>query len=84
MEAVYILFRQDGSQDGLVVNLLWQRQLNQNSVDAGIFIQALYQIEQLLLGGLLRHGDDLRKDADLAAGFVFVADIHLRSAVISH
>ena len=77
MEAVHILFRQNRAQNRLFVNLLWQRQLYQDSVHRFILIQSLHHLQQLLLGGLLRHGDDLRLDTYLAAGFVFVAHIYL-------
>ena len=59
MEAVHILFRQNRAQNRLFVNLLWQRQLYQDSVHRFILIQSLYHLQQLLLGGLLGHGDNL-------------------------
>ena len=77
MKSIYILLRTDGTDYSVFIDLSWQRQLYQDSVHRFILIQSLHHLQQLLLGGLLRHGDDLRLDTYLAAGFVFVAHIYL-------
>ena len=77
MEPVHILLGQDGAQDNLLVDLTGQRQLHQDAVHRPVLVQALDHIQQLLLGGLLRHFDDLGLDAHFPTGLVFVAHINL-------
>ena len=49
METIHVLLDGDGVQDSLFVDVLGERQLNEDSVDFGVGVQLYHHLEQLIL-----------------------------------
>ena len=76
MERVDVLLRVDRFDHGLFIQMLWQRQLDQNTVDILFPVQGIYKLQQLLLCCLRGQGVFLRIKAHLRAGFLFIVHIY--------
>ncbi len=81
METVDVFVRADALQQLGGVEVFRQRQLEQNTVDVRIVVQAIDQIGQRLLGGFGRQVVGLGKEADLFTVFTLVRDINLRGRI---
>ena len=84
MEAVDILGRIDGDQDLGRVELLGQRQLDQDAVDRGVGVEAPDQLQQLglrrILGELVVEARHAEFDRELA----LAADVDLAGRIGAH
>src|ERR1051326_3690759 len=67
MKGINILGRIDRFDDPRVINLFWQRQLNQNPVNLVVAIQALYNSKQLIRRNRVSQLDLLRVDPNFLA-----------------
>jgi len=72
METVDILVRRDRFEDAAFVDLLRQRELNKDAVDAHIVVQRIDQLEQFGLGRLGGKFMFRRIDAGIAQAFSFI------------
>ena len=84
VEAVHILVRPDGQQNGLLVQVSGQGQLDQDPVDVLPPIQGLHQLQQFLLAGLCREGIFLAVNAALTAVPFFSSDIDPGGGIVAH
>ena len=75
MEAIDILGRIDGQQDFVFVDMLGQRELHEDAVDAGVFVEAVDQGQQFGLGCGGREAIVRGVHADLLAGLFLGGDI---------
>ncbi|MPN34500.1 hypothetical protein SDC9_181994 [bioreactor metagenome] len=84
MEAIHVLGGRDGLDDLVVVNVLGQRQLHQDAVDARVVVQRFHAGQQFGLGHrrfvLFQHGMKAR----FLAGLYLVAHVDLRRLVVTH
>ena len=82
MERVDVLLRVDGLDDAAFVDVLWQRELDDDSVNVWVGVQLRENREQLLLACLF--GQRLFNAADSALGAVFflVVDIEARRRIV--
>lgn len=64
-EAIDILLIGDGGRDVVLGNVFRDRQLNKDTVDCGVVIQAFDLLEKLDLGGGIRKVDEFAADACL-------------------
>jgi hypothetical protein len=84
MEAVHILVGTDGQQHFFLIEVLGQRQLDQDAVNVLPAIEGLHQFQQLLLGGF--RGDSILLAVNAALGAVLLLSVyvHTGGGVISH
>ena len=83
MQAVHILARVQGVNNGGIVNMRRQGQLYQDAVKAGIGVQLPGQGEQFLRGGGGGQSKGLAEHSGGGAGPFLVADIDRRGRVIA-
>ena len=83
-ETVHILLRRDGVDDGLLVDLLRQGQLDQDTVYGGVVGQLLHLGQQGLLRGIGGQIDAAALDAALGTIVDLAAHIHLAGGVFAH
>ena len=57
MNAIQILAVVDGVDDLLLIDVLGQGQLHDETVHVRIIVELTYAVEQLFLGGILVHAD---------------------------
>ena len=84
VEAVDVLAGIDAQQHEMLVDVLGERQLNQDAVDLGIGVEAIDEREQVCLARLLGQADGLVMEARLSAGLAFHADVDLGRGVVAH
>ncbi len=75
MKAVHILFHGNSVNNRLLLNMVRQRQLDQNAVNPVVPVQPVDQCQQLFLGCFGRQAVNLGIKAQLLAGFFLVADV---------
>ena len=63
MKAVDVLAVIDGAENLVLLEVAWQRRLDENAVDLGVAIEAVDQREQFRLRRLLLQHDRIRFDA---------------------
>jgi len=80
-EAVHILFRCDGVNDGGLIDMFRKRKLHKNAVDARVGIHLLDEGQGLRLRGFSGHADIFRMHAGLFAGFLLGRDVRGGSRV---
>jgi hypothetical protein len=83
MEAVDIEARVDRVEDLALVDVVRQRQLDEDAVDARVRVQLRHEAEELLLGRLRRQVLPQREDADLLAGLLLVAHVDAARGVVA-
>jgi hypothetical protein len=83
VEAVDVLRRIEPADCGLLVEVVRQRGLDEDAVDAVIRVQLRDEPLQLLLRGLCRQPVVDRPDADLLRRVVLAAHVDVRSRVVS-
>ena len=83
-KTVHVLFRRDGVNHGALIDLLGQRQLNQNAVYGFVGCQLCNFGQQFFLGGGFRHAQFQTLDAAFAAVLYLAAHIHLAGGVFAH
>jgi hypothetical protein len=81
VEAVHVLFRPDGREDGVGIDLPRQGELDEDSVDRSISVQPADEVEQLLLGGGVRQPVEEGREPRLQAPLFLLPDIDLGSGV---
>ena len=81
MEAVHVLLGVDGVEHFLLVEVLGQRQLAEDAVDLGVFVELGDELHQVVLAGVLRQVVPLGVDAQLAAGLLLGAHVDLGGRV---
>ncbi|CAG8871643.1 hypothetical protein PS627_04570 [Pseudomonas fluorescens] len=81
MEAVDVLVRANTLEQQRGVEVSRQRQLQENTVDGRVIVQAIDQIGEGLLRGLAGQVEGLGDETDFFAVLAFVRDIDLRSRV---
>ena len=84
MEAVHILGRVNGPENGPLVDMAGQRQLHQNAVHGGVGVQPLDAGQQLLLGGFGGQAASQVQDAALVTVLFLAPDIDLGGGVFPH
>jgi hypothetical protein len=84
MKAVHILGGRNGIQKRFGIDLLWQRQLDQDAVDVVAVVETCYQVEHVFGGDGVGRGDEVAEDAELGAGLHLAADVNLRCGVMAH
>ena len=84
MEPIDILVRRHRLQQPLRVDVLRQRQLNQNAVDVVARIQLRHQRQHLIGRDALGRRQHLAVDAEFAAGLHLAANINLRGRHLAH
>ena len=84
MEAVYILAVIDGLNDFLLVDMLRQRQLDDEAVYIGILIQLAHTSKQLSFGHVIFIPDECRLESTLFAGDDLILHIRLGTTVVPH
>ena len=84
MDAIHILVRPDGQLDSPVVQMLRQRELDENAVDALPLVEKVDDIQQLLLRHILGQAVGLVVDAALQAVLPFARLVHLSGGVLPH
>ena len=84
MEAVHIFRGIDRFKNRRFVNLLWQRQLHQDSVNIVILIQSADDGKQVLSGGCCRQRNLLRLNSYFGASAYLVPHIDRRSIVVAN
>mmetsp|Transcript_12612 Transcript_12612/g.36075 ORF Transcript_12612/g.36075 Transcript_12612/m.36075 type:complete len:257 (-) Transcript_12612:343-1113(-) len=77
VEPVNVLLDGDGVQNGLLVDVTRQRQLNQNSMDVRISVIVSHDLQHLLLRGRLWQIGSVRHDAHLLARLLLIANVRL-------
>ena len=83
-EAVHVLFRRDGVNHGLLVNLRGQRQLHQNPVHSGSSASFFTSASRVSLRGVGGQVDGTALNAALGAVVDFAAHIDLTGGVLAH
>jgi len=83
MEAVNIFLGRDGVEEGLGVNLLGQRKLDEDAVDVVAGVELGDEGEHLGGGDGVGRGDEVAEDAQFLAGFDFAADVNLRGGHVA-
>ena len=84
MEAVHVLFRQNERKRPVAVQMARQGQLDQYAVDGRVRIGLANRCFQRFLGGIGRHAQRARANAQTRAGLFLVADIGLAGGIIAH
>ncbi|MNC33920.1 hypothetical protein D3C75_823310 [compost metagenome] len=83
MEAVNILLHSDSINDRFLLNMLRKRQLDKNSVNVVTAVQISHKREQLFLASRSSQSVHFGMEAQFYAGFLFIADIDLRSRIFT-
>ena len=83
-EAVHVLVGRDGVNDLLLVDVLGQRELDDEAVDVWVVVEEVDGFEELLFGGLLAHAVYARGEAYLVAGLFFVGHVCHAGAVLAY
>ena len=84
MEGIDILVGADGINYNALVNVLGQRKLHQNAVNALVGVERIYKLQKILLRCLLGQVAAHAVDAALNAVTLLVAHIYLRGGVCAH
>ena len=84
VNTVNILVVINGIDHLLLVNVLGQRQLNDEAVNIGIIVQSANAVEKLFLGSILVHADERRLEPAFLAGNHLVFHIGLRATVMAN
>jgi len=63
------------------IKMLRERQLAQDAVDLGVFVEFLYQGDEVFLGGVFRQVISFRINAEFFGGLFFLSDVYLGSRV---
>ncbi len=84
METVHILFRSDRTNHRIFADMFRHRKLYQNTVHVFPFVQLTDQRKQFLLRRFLRQLIGKRCNADISAGFLFIAHIDAGCRVVSY
>ena len=82
-EAVNILVGRDGVDDLLLVDMLGQRELDDETVNLVVVVEEVDDLEQFGFVDIFGKTIDGREESDLGAGFLFVGDIGLAGAVVA-
>ena len=83
MQTIDVLFRQDGLDDGLGIEMLRQGKLDEHAVDLGIGIEFRHQRHQGFLRGLLGQRVLHRLEAALLGHAALGADIGVAGRIIT-
>src|SRR5262249_49736312 len=83
VEAIDVFFGRDSEEDALRVDLLRQRELDEDAVDFGAGVELAYQREELFGGDGSGRADGLVVNAEFVRGFGFAANVDLRCRVIA-
>jgi len=84
MKCIHILRGGNRIQHRQFINLIGQRQLNQNAVDRVIFVAKLDQIQKFRLRCLVGQFVQRAFQSRLLAGFLFVSHIDCARRVVTH
>ncbi len=84
MEAIDVLVRTDALEQQRGVQMLGQRQLNQDAVDGGVVVELIDQRQQLFLAGFGGKIVGLRMKPDFLAVLALVRHINLGRRVHAH
>ena len=84
MEAVDVLRRVDGVDDGLLVDVVGQWELHQEPVDRRVRVELRDLAQKLLLRGLLWHPHGQGLHPELLAHLALLPDVDLRRGVVPH
>jgi hypothetical protein len=84
METIYVLFRQDGFGDLLLIDVLGQGQLNDESVNSGIVVQLVHHAEQFFLGDSVFKLEQSALETACLASKYLVADVCFATAIMAH
>ena len=83
-KAIHILLRRDGVNNGFLVDLRRQRQLDKDAVYGGVGGQLFYLGQQGFLGRISGQVDGTALDAALGAVVDLAAHVHLAGGVFPH
>ncbi len=75
VEAVHVLLNADGAEDGLVIDVVGEGQLDEDPVHQGIGVQILDQAQQFVLADIGRYVVAERGNADFFTGSLFHAHV---------
>ncbi len=78
MKAVYVLRGENGIEQGLRVDLLWERQLNENAVDVIAIVEARNEVEHFFSGNGVGRRDEFAEKAKVGARLHLAANVNLR------
>ena len=84
MKTVDILGRVDGVDDRVFVHVFGQRQLNQNTVDAGVLVELIDHRQQVVLADFRRELMLERRHAGGLGLLALGADIDLTGRIFAH
>ena len=76
VERVHVLFGENGVYHRRLVNMLWERQLHQDTVHLAVRVKLCNKLQQFLLGGLLGKSVLVGVEAYRFARLLLVVDIH--------
>ena len=84
VEAVHVLGRGDGIEQGFRIDVGGQRQLDENAVNLVAGVEAGHEAEHLFGGDGFGRGDEVARNAQIGAGLHLAADINLRRRHMAH
>ena len=84
MEAIDVLARIDGANDGFFIDVFGRGRLNKDAMDCGIGIQIGDDFEEFGLGGFGRKFDFDRVETEIGAGAGFGADVNGGGGIVSN
>ena len=83
MESIHVFGWQDRLQNFLVVDVVWQRQLHDESINIDVEVQFMDNLKQFFLGNVQGALDQGALKANPCASFDLVADIGAACGVVS-
>ena len=83
-ETIHILVGRDGVDDLLLVDMLRQGELHDETVDVGVVVEEFNGLQKLGLGGLVAHAVDTGGEPHLVARLLLVGDVGHARPVLAH
>ena len=83
VEGVHVLQGVDGLDDGILIDVIWQWQLDEDAVDVRVVAESTYLGYKVFLGRRVRHRHVAGGHAGLGGGAVLVADIDTGGGVFA-